>query len=271
MSFVLTEVTHDGIFHADEVFASAVLRMLYTEVIILRTRDQVVIDRGNVVIDVGGKYNPELGQFDHHQGDFTLKHDNGIPYSSFGLIWKEHGRNLTYNDYAYKLIENGLVSSIDAIDNGIFPGDDRYDLVTVNTIISQMNSREPYKKEQQEHFNKAVNMAYIILSNALDNANELGKDYAVIKTIFEQHTNNGVVILDKYMNFREVVKNYPEVHYVIFKANDGWRAIATNEKYNVKPFTSEDPDFIFCHKNGFTFGTKTKELTLSLLQSVRVD
>ena len=39
-----------------------------------------------LVFDIGG------GEFDHHQID-ALKRENGITYSSFGLLWKEFGRD----------------------------------------------------------------------------------------------------------------------------------------------------------------------------------
>lgn len=62
-------ITHSGKFHADEVFATAVLEILLgkDKVEIIRSRDNSVIDSGDYVVDVGGVYDPKTNRFDHHQ------------------------------------------------------------------------------------------------------------------------------------------------------------------------------------------------------------
>lgn len=60
--------THSDAFHCDEVLASVML--LYTDTyqnsMIVRTRDQAVIDTLDIVCDVGGVYDPATNRFDHH-------------------------------------------------------------------------------------------------------------------------------------------------------------------------------------------------------------
>jgi len=51
-------VTHDGPFHADDVFADAVLRAALSEVQLTRSRDTAVIASADLVFDVGGIYDP---------------------------------------------------------------------------------------------------------------------------------------------------------------------------------------------------------------------
>ena len=68
--FNVTEiVTHDGQFHADEVAAVAILRDLMPHADIIRTRDRSMTAPapGRIVCDVGERFDPELGLFDHHQ------------------------------------------------------------------------------------------------------------------------------------------------------------------------------------------------------------
>ena len=61
-------ITHSGNFHTDEVFACAVLSLLYDGAIeIVRTRDPEVWVTGDYVVDVGNEYDPARGRFDHHQ------------------------------------------------------------------------------------------------------------------------------------------------------------------------------------------------------------
>lgn len=61
--------THDGKFHCDEVLACALLKLLpeYSDAIIKRTRDQTILDTCDIVVDVGGVFNPETHRYDHHQ------------------------------------------------------------------------------------------------------------------------------------------------------------------------------------------------------------
>ena len=87
-------VTHNGSFHADDLFACAFLKLLYPKAEIIRTRDEEVIKTGNIVLDVGGIYNPEKNLFDHHQRGGAGIRPNSIPYASLGLIWKHFGDKL---------------------------------------------------------------------------------------------------------------------------------------------------------------------------------
>jgi uncharacterized UPF0160 family protein len=77
-------VTHNGKFHADDVFASVILTQLFPELPLVRTRDeQITNDKNNFVYDVGG------GKFDHHGIDDQRQHENGVPMAAFGLIWQK--------------------------------------------------------------------------------------------------------------------------------------------------------------------------------------
>ena len=65
-------LTHDGVFHADEIFAIALIKCVFSSVIIKveRTRDITTDDMEDPeiwVLDQGKVYNPELHNFDHHQ------------------------------------------------------------------------------------------------------------------------------------------------------------------------------------------------------------
>jgi uncharacterized UPF0160 family protein len=84
-------VTHGGKFHADDAWAVAVIAVLYPDAELVRTRDQAIIDRGDIVIDVGGIWDPATGRFDHHQKGFSGARQSGVPYASAGLVWREYG------------------------------------------------------------------------------------------------------------------------------------------------------------------------------------
>ena len=50
----ITIATHNGSFHADDLFACATLKLLYSDATIIRTRDQALLDPADIVLDIGG-------------------------------------------------------------------------------------------------------------------------------------------------------------------------------------------------------------------------
>jgi uncharacterized UPF0160 family protein len=83
--------THSGKFHADDVWAAAVLNLMFPGSELLRTRDPAAIARADFAVDVGGAWDPEKGRFDHHQKGFQGARASGVVYASAGLVWKEYG------------------------------------------------------------------------------------------------------------------------------------------------------------------------------------
>src|SRR3990167_7876781 len=110
-------VTHNAKFHTDDVFAAAALLLVYPEAQINRTREKEVIDSADIVFDVGEEYNAEHNRFDHHQLGGAGNRENGIPYSSFGLVWKKFGEEISGSREVMKRIDSTLVQAIDAGDN----------------------------------------------------------------------------------------------------------------------------------------------------------
>lgn len=106
-------VTHSGPFHADEVFAYALLRVfLGEELELVRTRDPGIIARADLAIDVGGEYDPARGRFDHHQRAYRG------PLSSAGMVlrWLEHAGKVPRSLAAQ--LRKDWIEYIDAVDNG---------------------------------------------------------------------------------------------------------------------------------------------------------
>ena len=102
---VMKIATHDGPFHADEVFATAMLRRLFPDDEFIRSRDQAVLDECDIVYDVGGEFDPGKGRYDHHMADFDVRHQNGIKKSSLGLLWAEYGERYCRGAELAKLVE----------------------------------------------------------------------------------------------------------------------------------------------------------------------
>ena len=60
--------THSGAFHCDEVMASCLLLRTkeFKKSIIVRTRDQGILEQLDVLYDVGGDFDLTKKMFDHH-------------------------------------------------------------------------------------------------------------------------------------------------------------------------------------------------------------
>jgi uncharacterized UPF0160 family protein len=95
---MVTIATHSGTFHADESLAVFMLKALpeYKDAELIRTRDADLIGKADIVVDVGGVYDPETRRFDHHQRGFTETFSSlyDIKLSSAGLIYKHYGKRV---------------------------------------------------------------------------------------------------------------------------------------------------------------------------------
>ena len=118
-------ITHNGVFHADEVFATALLSMI-SGVRLIRTRSVKAEDKpeGVIMYDIGGKYSVWDKVFYHHQKDFSLIHEDRTKLSSFGMLWYLYGRFVLcdvydcptrYIELAFNDINNRLVKWTDHI------------------------------------------------------------------------------------------------------------------------------------------------------------
>jgi uncharacterized UPF0160 family protein len=111
-------ITHSGAFDPDDVLAVATLQLYLgiENTRVIRSRDEATIAAGDYVVDVGGVYDPANRRFDHHQNGVPQR-ENGVPYSAFGLIWREYGEVVAGGHEAAADIERRLVQPIDAADN----------------------------------------------------------------------------------------------------------------------------------------------------------
>ena len=113
-----TIVTHSGRFHADDLFATAmILEYLKGDANVVRSVDPKIIEKADYVIDIGRIYDPSNNRFDHHQGGVGAR-TNGLSYASAGLIWKHFGEKISGSKEIADRIDEKLVMSIDAHDTG---------------------------------------------------------------------------------------------------------------------------------------------------------
>lgn len=228
-------ITHSGTMHADEVFATAFLDMYLGERTVFRTNNVPDNINPNILVyDVG------RGKYDHHQLD-ALKRENNITYSSFGLLWKDFGRDflkkqdIEYVEDVFLGIDKDLVEYIDADDNGFFPKiDAKYMVKTLPGIIKIFNPSYLADEDESTQFEKAVSLAKTILEEEILYIN--GKVYAdkQIQELLEDiNENDKYIILNTYLPYEESVLNNEKANnilFVAFPSNRGGYAIKTLPK-----------------------------------------
>ena len=170
--------THDGRFHADEIFALAVLNLKFPDLEIVRSRDENIYKSADIIVDVGYVYDPDNLIFDHHQSSFSLKRDSGIPYASFGLVWKRYGELLCGSSETAEHIDSAIVQAIDADDNGIDIYETKIDGIAFQTLPDIIESFVPRyvdddDEKGQEGFDGALDFATSYMSRQIKLAEEL--------------------------------------------------------------------------------------------------
>uniref|UniRef100_A0A0N5B6J6 UPF0160 protein MYG1, mitochondrial n=1 Tax=Strongyloides papillosus TaxID=174720 RepID=A0A0N5B6J6_STREA len=156
--------THNGKFHTDEALACFFLKKLptYSDAKIIRSRDMEILEKTDIIVDVGGVYDHEKKRYDHHQKSFfeTMSSLKVLPsyntkLSSAGLIYSHYGKevisqilNIPINDpnidIIYDRMYYNFVEAIDANDNGIscYKGPPKYNIP--ESIDTRVNDLMPY-------------------------------------------------------------------------------------------------------------------------------
>ena len=228
-------ITHSGTMHADEVFATAFLDMYLGERKVFRTNSVPNNIKDNVLVyDVG------RGKYDHHQLD-AEKRENGITYSSFGLLWRDFGRDflkqyeIEYIENVFLGIDKDLVEYIDADDNGIFPKiEAKYNVKTLPGIIKIFNPSFSADEDESTQFEKAVSLARTILEEEILYIN--GKVYAdkqINELLEDLDEKDKFIILNTYIPYEESLLNNEKANnllFVAFPSNRGGYAIKTIPK-----------------------------------------
>ena len=166
--------THDGSFHADEVFAVAALRLLDENVEVVRTREPGALAAADVRVDVGFRDDARGGDFDHHQRGFDATRANGVRYASFGLVWREFGARVCDGDAEVAAaVDETLVQTVDANDTGQRLTESLVDGVrpfSISGVIGGYNARWDETltpEEERRRFDDAVVLARDILAREI--------------------------------------------------------------------------------------------------------
>jgi uncharacterized UPF0160 family protein len=222
--------THDGSFHADEVFAIAALGLLGEPVEVVRTRDPGALAQADLRVDVGFRDDASTGDFDHHQRDFDAVRPNGVRYASFGLVWREVGTRVCDGDQEVTAaVDETLVQTVDANDTGQRLTQSLIDGVrpmTVNGIVGGFNARWDEAltpEEERERFDAAVAMARGILAREVASAASGRRSERIVREAITAATDPRVVELPVNVPWKQVlVPEAPDALFVIYPKRQGF-------------------------------------------------
>jgi uncharacterized UPF0160 family protein len=284
-------VTHDSKFHADDIFACAMVELLLDrqgeEGEIIRTRNEQRIAEGDYVVDVGGVFDISTNRFDHHQIGGAGKRENGIPYAACGLVWKTYGTQLSGSIEVAAQVDAALIQCIDADDNG-------YSLIELKQGIRPYRLQEalyafrPTWKEEQDFdaaFLKLVPLAKNILTREIAHATDGLLATSEVHKAYEAAKDKRIIELSTNFPFQKTLTSLPEPLYEVNpRPTGGWKIEAVAKGPNTfdlrKPLpqawaglrdaelakVSGVPDAIFCHNGCFMAVAKTREGALALAE-----
>ncbi|NQY50658.1 MAG: MYG1 family protein [Colwellia sp.] len=278
-----TIATHNGNFHADDVFSIAALKCIFPSFNLIRTRDLDIIAKADIVLDVGGVYDPDTGRFDHHQRGGAGQRENGIPYSSFGLIWQKYGVEICQgNQELANSVDADLVSTIDAIDCGHVEGVAQG--ISLSQTISMFNPTWQEDSHYDTCFDEAVDFASRVLTRFIASANGGISAKAIVAKAIENAADPRVIVLEKYTPWKRTVHALStEALYMVYPSGSGpWRI----QTVPVEPGSFEDrkslpkpwaglsdkalkevtgiDDAMFCHNGLFIAGAESFESTMKM-------
>lgn len=244
--------THDGVYHADDVFCTALLSWFISDLKVIRTRK---LEENDVfTFDVGG------GDFDHHHCDEFRQWNNGV-FASFGKLWCTVGRTIPgLREEAWKEIDDSFVRVIDHTDN----------TGQMNPVNYFINSTRVNGVDDHS-FWAAVYIAHAMLVSIIQSGIERSREL----DLFEIEMNaanieDGILELSKHYNVGKDVYKKLGIDWVLFPDLDGKSITVQAVGDKVLPIERRglgaEGDIIFTHKGGWLAKVRSRKAALKLLR-----
>lgn len=264
-------LTHGGKFHADDVFAGALLKILNPQIEIKRVF-KAPDNFDGTVFDIG------LGKFDHHQENSEIR-DNGVPYAAFGLLFREFGERIMKEfcspEQAIKEVahfDENFIQPLDLDDNTGCGNQ-------LASVIGVFNPSWDSDESPDECYQEAVKMAKTILEKKFDSIKSIQNARSFIQSALAKSKDN-IVILQKFAPWKSVLVTSEAIFVVYPSQRGGFSAQGIpkdNETRELKCYFPESwagktadelksisgiETITFCHKGRFLISCDTLEDTL---------
>lgn len=236
-------ITHAGQFHADEILAIALLRLVGITAPVERTYTPTPEDMANssvMVLDVGMQYNLAQSNFDHHQ-------DKDLPATNRLLL--EYLRPAISGEIADELALR-LFDRVSDIDRGLVTLPDNIAVPEFNMLIRPFNNLE-------NGFTRALSVATEILEAQVETISKALADenrwYALVKTDGIAYQDDA----DPILVWKEKVKQEAIFMLVCPNLRGGYSVISRDTQELVIPLA---PTQTFRHTSGFmaTYPTRAE-------------
>lgn len=273
-------VTHNGKFHIDEVFSTALLIKIFDNVKLIRVSNVENIKNKRIIYDIGG------GKYDHHQKNAKIR-DDGIKYSSFGLLWKDFGKNFLKKikcddiEYVWNKFDTKFVETIDKIDNFQIEDNSKKNYL-ISNIIEGFNPTWNLDDNSDEKFKQAVELASIIFDNEITNL-LADAEANMYLTKLDIDLNKNYLILDRYIPYEEYLLDYDKenkIKFVIYPSKrngyeirtvldraifpEDWRGNSKEEFFNKYGIDG----MMYCHNNGKLCIADNKENAIRIVSLI---
>lgn len=265
---------HSGSFHADDVLSCTMAKYIeqFRGFWIVRSRNMKILKEADMVVDVGGIFDPETNRFDHHMKEFNHTFDDvlKIKMSSAGLVYKYHGKEVIKNillalalnendekniDLIFQKVYINFIAYVDANDNGVnaYQGVALYPNTTsYASRIGRMNPEwnEP-DMDQSTQFKLAMDLAEEELVCQIRSvAKSFIPAYEIVKKAidnrFDVHKSGSVICLDTCCPWKEhlceiekAMNIEGQIKFVLYKD--------TNEGYRIQTVPLSQGSFQFRH------------------------
>lgn len=282
----LSIATHNGPFHADDVMAVGLLRTFVDAAATVdRSRDAERWAVADIVVDVGGVFDPATRRFDHHQASYEG------PRSSAGMVldWLVETERISalFGDS----LRYGVMEYIDGVDNGRTRPDPT--VPCFPRIIGALNEVAETQEDFDVAFETAVTVATAYLKGVFRGFEKVAAaESAVVAAMADaEQAGRNVLFFDHYVNwkpgyFTHGGADHP-TEFVLFPGVDGsWRIVAIppvlGDFAQKRSFpeawaglTDEALEAVtgvvgsrFCHRNRFIAVFATREGALQALTSI---
>lgn len=281
--------THSGKFHADDVMATTILRLLLGDIKVTRTRDEEILKKLDFVYDIS------LGEFDHHQLNKEIR-ENNVPYAACGLVWREFGPRVIQK-FNSEFDEDDIMSIFDYVDKNVLQGIDATDngidikseirITSISDIIQSFNPAWDSTSSKDEAFEEAVRYATELIKRIIGRQVSVIKARVIVNEAFQNRDIKEIMVLKNGCPWLQQLLKIDintEVLFVIspddynteYKIQTVKKTADTFEARkdileSIRGKSSEEinsiikiDDAIFCHKAGFIASTKSMESALKI-------
>lgn len=288
--------THGVRFHGDDVNTWAAVLLRGESCSLIRTTNPGKLAGCDIRFDVGRRYNPTRGDFDHHQEGGAGVRSNGIPFAAFGLMWREFGAELCGSEDTASVMDFRYVQVIDAVDVGFdlfsklnVPNVCPY---TVSDIIANFNPPWNQKpKPRSEDFDRQFFVAAEVVKAIIQNEITLAKAVPEAREIIARATatdlSGRILILDENLPRREIMlEDHPNALFVVMPPENGgsWAVRCVEKSRGMSAVRRKlpaswagkkgselvratgVPDAFFCHNTRFIATASTREGAIRLAE-----